>query len=66
MVLKSAVFANSKLNLDTLLKEIDLLRAYLNEISKDLEDLSNPRIVEVSQTLDHLLNDYIQLATQHQ
>ncbi|WP_367751694.1 Spo0E family sporulation regulatory protein-aspartic acid phosphatase [Ammoniphilus sp. 3BR4] len=50
-----------KLCMDALLEEIYFLRRRLNEMSRDVGNFSNPRLVEVSQLLDQKLNDYEQL-----
>jgi hypothetical protein len=62
MVLKSAPYPKTMLGLDTLLEEIYVLRSHLNELSRNVDDLSNPQLVEVSQILDQKLNNYNQMA----
>jgi len=53
---------SSKLNLDLLLEEIYTLRLHLNELSRDMGNLTHPKLVEVSQLLDQKLNSYNQIS----
>lgn len=61
MVFMESTTSTMKLCMDALLEEIYFLRRRLNEMSRDVANFSNPRLVEVSQLLDQKLNDYEQL-----
>ena len=50
-----------KLGVDALLDEIYRLRSRLNEMSLEVGNLTNPRLVAISQQLDQKLNAYEQL-----
>lgn len=58
---ESTHYSSAKTGMDALLDEIYRLRNRLNEMSRDVSNLSSPRLVEVSQMLDKKLNDYEQL-----
>lgn len=53
--------SSAKLGMDALLDEIHRLRSRLNEMSLEVENLTNPNLVEISQLLDKKLNAYEQL-----
>lgn len=58
---ESTHHSSAKIGMDALLDEIYRLRNRLNEMSRDVSNLSSPRLVEVSQMLDKKLNAYEQL-----
>lgn len=45
-------------NKELLLKKIEEIRALMNKLIEEKDELIDPEIVEVSQQLDRLLNEY--------
>jgi hypothetical protein len=61
MTTKSTYAVSPQLCMDTLLEEINFLRLHLYELGKEVDGLTNPRLVEVSQLLDKKLNSFHEL-----
>jgi hypothetical protein len=61
MANQSAYKPSAVLIMTTLLEEIHFLRKSLNDLGREMDDLTNPRLIRISQLLDEKLNCYDQL-----